>query len=439
MKQYHMNTRIFTWCVACLIPVLLWGCAGEEKGGNDGSLEGLTSVADTPDLSYEVPEQVPGILTDMSGYETKNRKVVIFHGKKLPEHFEVVNAITGKTVFTGDVTEQEYSADTDEYNGYGDFSSLETAGEYYIQSDLLGSSYSFVIRENLYEEAFQDTFAVLSDEKIRKEADTEELCNAVAAMLLSYELYPHAYEDGIFSEPNEIPDVLDEAALMIAELSVKQDTETGRVGEITDCYSGVLAKFSYLYQKYDSTYATECLKAADLAWRYTDANQEEQSVTQHFFAAAELYRATGQYKYHQAAKEDGNKIVKQGRFEDDYALYGTVTYLSTKRKVDVNLCTGLMKQLMSMAEEIINEAKNSFYLAAGEKEDIRGILSRMMLLSVADFISTNQEYAVIIENQYHYLNGRNPWSKDYLQEAGSRDRGYLLMMLSQMLQAELEY
>ena len=63
----------------------------------------------------------------------------------------------------------------------------------------------------------------------------------------------------------------------------------------------------------------------------------------------------------------------------------------------------------------------------------------MMLLSVANYISTNQEYAVVIENHYHYLCGRNPWAQDLLQEADLQQRGYLLMMLSQMLQADLVY
>ncbi len=437
MKRYCIYTCIF---ILCIISVCLWGCSRYTGVGTNQPKEtGIQGLEEVPDLSYDVPEQVPGILTDMSGYETQNRKVVMFHGKKLPEQFHVVDVHTGEVVFTADLTEKAYSTNTDEYNSYGDFSALQTPGEYYIQCELLGRSYSFVIRENLYEEVFSEAFLALSDAELRKETDASLLCNAAAAMLLSYELYPQAYGDGIFSEPNEIPDVLDEVALMIAQLSKIQDTQTGKVGEITDSYAGVLAKFSYLYQNYDSTYATECLKAADLAWKYTASEQEERSREQHFFAAAELYRATGQYKYHQEAKECASLILEQESFPDDYALYGAVTYLSTKRKVDVGICTELMQMIMSMAEDIINSSKASFYAGYGEKEDLQGILSRMMLLSVADFISTNQEYAVIIENQYHYVNGRNPWSENLLEDANLQHKGYLLMSLSQMLQADLSF
>lgn len=437
MKRYCIYTYIF---ILFILSTCLSGCSRFTGiGTNEPEEGGIQSLEDVPDLSYDVPKQVPGILTDMSGYETQNRKVVLFHGKKLPEQFNVVDAQTGEVVFTADLTEKAYSTNTDEYNSYGDFSALQVPGEYYVQCELLGRSYSFVIREDLYEDAFSEAFSTLSDTELRKETDASLLCNAAAAMLLSYELYPQAYGDGLFSEPNGIPDVLDEVALLIAQLSKLQDTQTGKVGEITDNYAGILAKFSYLYQNYDSTYATECLKAADLAWKYTVSEQEELSREQHFFAAAELYRATGQYKYHQEAKECALLILKQEVFPDDYALYGAVTYLSTKRKVDVDICTELMRTIMSMAENIINSSKASFYAGYGEKEDLQGSLSRMMLLSVADFISTNQEYAVIIENQYHYLNGRNPWSENLLEDANLQHRGYLLMILSQMLQADLSF
>lgn len=413
------------------------GCGGP---GNTLHKDGPQSLEETPDLSYEVPgEQLPKIMTDVSGYETKNRKLAIFQGKNLPDRFDVVRADTGEVVYTAELGEKEYSTNKDEYNSYGDFSRLRTPGEYYIRCDKLGMSYSFVIQDDLYQTSFEETFARLSDGEERKETDAEELCNTAAIMLLSFELYPQVYEDGIRYEPNEIPDVLDEVALMIAQLSEKQDTQSGRVENITDCYAGVLAKFSYLYQKYDSVYATECLKAADLAWQYTVSTKAEDSVESHFFAAAELYRATGQDKYHMEAKTCAAKLLKKGALANDHALYGAVTYLATKRKVDVDLCTELMKSIMSEAEEIINSAKASFYLAADEQGEVQKILFDMMLLSVADYISTNQEYAVIIENQYHYLHGRNPWSKNLLNEGTLQDKGYLLMTLSQMLQADLEY
>ena len=40
--------------------------------------------------------------------------------------------------------------------------------------------------------------------------------------------------------------------------------------ESSRAFAMVLSKFSYLYQYYDTEYATACLTAADRAWKYAE-------------------------------------------------------------------------------------------------------------------------------------------------------------------------
>ena len=67
--------------------------------------------------------------------------------------------------------------------------------------------------------------------------------------------------------------------------------------EATIHYAATMAKFSYLYQSYDREFATLCLQASDRAYRYAENYLADVSDRQYFFAAAELYRATGGYQF----------------------------------------------------------------------------------------------------------------------------------------------
>lgn len=427
MKKWILAAGLF-WTVLCLS-----GCMPEPEIEPEEE-EIFHGMESSPVLSYGIPQQIPGILTDMSGYEQENRKTVLFRGKEIPEEFDVIDSRTGKKVMTGQITNIVYLPRVNEYYGTGDITDLKTPGEYSLQCELLGSSYSFPVSEDLYEKEFNGLLIGFSDENVIREAATEELCNCLSVLLLSYEIGPDAYGDGMIFETNGVPDLLDEAALLASVLSERQDMETGQVEECTKPYAGAMAKFSYLYQDYDNEFATECLKLADLAWQYP----EEENTGGYFFAAAELYRASGRREYRQKVEKTGNEILESGDFPDDYALCGAMTYLSTKRSVDVELCTLLMKKMMSVAEEIIDTAKENRYPDANEGEKKQEILSETALLSVGNFISRNREYAVIIEDKYHYMRGRNPWSEDYLKDADLKDKSYFLMVLCQMLQAGLE-
>lgn len=274
--------------------------------------------------------------------------------------------------------------------------------------------------------------------------------NVLANLLLAYELYPEAFSDetGIPESGNRIPDILDEIKYETDWMFKMQDSTTGGVYsevvmkgqeeaaylsrqdffvepvtlQATAAFAAVMAKFGYIYQAFDKSYATECLRAADRAWKFLENSRNGEEVEQRFFAAAELYRATGYSSYRKPVEE----YLKQGVYKEldlDGALWGCVTYLSTKQSVDVELCGSIMKQLMNGAEEISEEARKSQYLTAGNREQDNNdqLLHQMMRLTVVDHIIANHEYETVIENHLHYLLGRNSKAISYLDDAGEKN------------------
>ncbi|SFU73809.1 glycoside hydrolase family 9 protein [Butyrivibrio sp. INlla21] len=274
-------------------------------------------------------------------------------------------------------------------------------------------------------------------------------CKIAEDFLLAFEMNGAAFSDdmGIPESGNAIPDILDEVKYEADWLLKMQDPKTGGVygAAVTDSSKGgelftypvyvtpismeatigfasTMAKFSYIYQQYDSGYATTCLKAADRAWTCYFNNQKSGDSTAAFKAAAQLFRATGSERYEDVlnlyfSKNDFEKLFD----EDEDVFLGSVTYLSTSQNVDVNRCGVLMKMLMKKSEKIASDASQSSYLVTkvGEEDFIK-MLYDMRCLSVTDHIIYNHEYTTIIENHVHYLMGMNPEAMNYVTEGTER-------------------
>lgn len=187
-------------------------------------------------------------------------------------------------------------------------------------------------------------------------------------------------------------------------------------------FAATIAKFSYLYQNYDRDFATQCLKAADRAYRYAEQYLNDVLPEEYFHAAAELYRATGALHY----RDEVHRYLNSGNeldLDNDYVFWGCVVYISTKQQVDVNACETIIEKMLSDVEQISYDSKKSKYLTEGNREQDNNceLLRKMVRLAVVDHIITNHEYMMVLENHLHYFLGRNPACISYIDDVGSRN------------------
>lgn len=487
------------------IGLLISGCTTEYNGQINNENAEVLSMNDTPDLSYEVPVSVPHILIDQVGYTTSGRKTAIFRGSELPDEFEVVDSGTGEVVFSGKVKPKERATEAGDLIGYADFTELAEEGSYYIRGSIFGRSYDFDIADDVYDEVFTSAIDVLGNTQTKKinvsfsrvqseqpekilqggwitdvfgNQDLKAASEVMMTAMAAYELYTHSFmvkdEAGV-EDTTQIPQILVYLKQQADWMQLLQDDKTGGVyagivvknnksvptyemaaidETATASFAATMAKFSYIYKKYDQQYASQCLKAADRAWKYInkqqwadDENRQEAPEAIMFSAAVELYRASGWNTYHLYAK----KIMETNPTITDtpWATYGSVTYLTTRHAVDRKCCEILMKQLMSCAEDISAGARAGAYLTEGDAEltNTKELLWNMVILSIADYVITNHEYATVIENHLHYFFGCNPGAVCLVQEdgcdsvseygAGIQDNiklnAYHIFMLSQIM------
>ncbi len=404
---------------------VLAGC-GEQAVPDEGKspYAEVVSMEETPVIDYQIPTFLPNILVDMEGYCLGEKQTAALKGSRLPEEFFLVDASTGETVYIGEVEEIAYNKELGFYTGHADFEEYIEPGEYYLQCDVIGRSYSFRIEEGLYEGLFEETYEQLCEECANDALDARE----AVTLLQVYEWYAQVFPD---ADDNRIPDVLETIRGWIARREESSEPSAEEA-----LYAALLAKFSYAYQKYDFQYATECLQRASTVLSRVPATTGRDADS--FLALTELYRATGLAVYrNQIAEYESFFENNSSYLEEQEYLYGAMTYLATRQKVDVELCDTFMSGLMDRAEEISNRYEKMTHPVTAKNNGSADLLKNASIISCANFCMNNYQYTNICEEFLHYLMGRNRESVDFYESDENRT-GYLLLLAGLAAKSEQE-
>lgn len=427
--MFHRSKAVI--CMLLSGVLLLSGCSATQKANRVVKLD--KDVADecrdwgmTPEFAYEIEAKQPGITVDMQGYETDAVKAAVLSGSRIPDTFSIIDRNTADVVYTGTIQHKENQS------GYAVFTDFNKAGTYRVQCMYLGQSYDFTIKDDLYAEHMKEALDYMADSATGEQGlllsseqkTVTDSCHLMVKMLQAYELYGEriqASEGGerfltlLSTEAQWLLTMQDTSgAAYESSDSVGESIDPQEALRRTALYSGVMSKFGYAYRNEDKAFATTCLKASDRAWKYVIANKMDSGSPELFFAATELFRATGLATYRNYIKAFANAGLPDADAMDDITFYAGVTYLSTKKGVDKSICAQLMKTISAMGERISQKSREGAYLTISDNPD--EILDDMEVIAVVNHIITNHEYRTVMENHLHYLLGRNPQNQDLRQK-----------------------
>ncbi|MEF2967651.1 glycoside hydrolase family 9 protein [Paenibacillus sp. M1] len=298
---------------------------------------------------------------------------------------------------------------------------------------------------------------------------------AVADLLLAYELYPQAFREPLPlpESGGGMPDVLHECRYELDWLFKMQDERTGGAfhklttkqfpgldvmpeddladlyflpvsATATGCFAGVMAMAARVYRPFDGEFADRCLAAAERAWRWLADHPDAPGFTnpgdvgtgeygdnldldERYWAAAELFRTTGDEAYHReflvlAAQQ----FPKYDLGWANMGAYGTIAYLFGDRaKADPALYGRLLDGLIAEAERFAAiSASDSYGISLTPTDYSWGsnmvVLNRAMLLLLAYHLGGSKKYEVIALDHIHYLIGRNALDISYVTGFGDR-------------------
>lgn len=417
-KMYHFFRLRKTLAVpgVAAMCLCLAGCAVGAAGqpGEAGvSYEAVGGMEETPVIEYTAPVQLPNILIDRRGYSASDLKTAAVKAKELPETFSLVNAETGEEVYSGSIDRKSFSREQDCYMGYADFSQVKEPGRYYVKCGGLGKTYSFIVREQFYQELFEETY----EQVMAHCADNRMSVSEAVKLLEAYECYKELFPD---HNNNDIPDVLEQMQGLVTYME-----ENGVQEEQKALYAAFLTKFSYNYKDYHYQYASKCLQRA--ATVYGELPPGNERDADRFFALTELYRSTGLNTYRWAIPGYREYLEEHTEYLDEEGYYfGSMTYLMTRQRVDGTFCEFLMKHIMDRGEKISVGYWDLLHPLDANNDGEADLLKRAAELSCANFVLNNYQYTNILKDFLHYLMGKNPESVSFYEES-AQQVDYLLL------------
>lgn len=321
---------------------------------------------------------------------------------------------------------------------------------------------------------------------------------AVADLLLAYEANPDAFQIdlNVPRKDKEIPYFLEEIKGQLIWMLKMQEPISGgvyhkvtcahfpghetmpqeEVNELIVCpistmatatFAAVMAIAYEIYNKVECNFAEKCLGAARKAWEYLEETPERgfrnpQGITtgeyggdtdldERYWAAAQLFKATGEERYAQVAEKyaiqgeinlaDVEQLKKEGReeFNNERRLsftygwkgtgaYGDKAYLHalTGDKTVKNL---IKKRIIKRAEQIMAAARADGYrIYAAEEIYIWGSNMQMLMLALylrdAYEVENKPEYLAQASRYVDYCLGANPLNISYVTGYGSEYARY---------------
>lgn len=413
--------RMKVWLSICIMcSFILVSCTPSSANQKNTALsipETQDTLRLTPDFSYEVIAQKPHVLVDQLGYLPDHKKIFFVLGEELTEEFSIRHGLTGETVYTGVLRRAGKSGKTGKTIYIGDFSDLNVNGLYLVNQKEVGDSKSFYINKLVYRDVSLRLYDKIEEYEFEK---TSELCYCLSNIMLTNEIYKDTMENKSFLKEQ------------ISKLLLQQEEKTGAVCEnmsntqntgrdISLCataeFAGVMAQYYYNYKDDDFDFSVSCLNAATRAYRYIEKYRDNTDIDTWYFASAELYRITGQYKYRAAIKEYDEYPEELRNISDcDFTMLGDIAYLTTTYRADLQRCQDIMDNYMDIAQNISEQSlKEHYYVTEDiEKTDQKKLLQDMMVLGIVNYVLSGREYAAIQENYIHYFLGRNETSTNYL-------------------------
>lgn len=294
---------------------------------------------------------------------------------------------------------------------------------------------------------------------------------AAADLILAYECNPSAFSDNQNTKDsnNGIPDVIDEARYELDWMLKMQDSKSGGVyhkvtGEnfagmvmpdkvtdqlylspisitATEDFAGVMALASRVYKDFDKDFSDRCKNAAIKAYDYVEGQSTRESFKnpegistgeypdekyrdERFWAACELYKITGNSKYHDAIKDQITKEFKKGFGWADMGYYGSYSYLTLDKSLrDEATYNKVKEDFIFNADTIVRISQSDGYFVSIKENYCWGsngaVANDAMALLLANSINPDDKYVSTAQNLLHYILGENALSTCYLTGYGT--------------------
>jgi endoglucanase len=211
----------------------------------------------------------------------------------------------------------------------------------------------------------------------------------------------------------------------------------------TGDFAAVMAVAGRVYQQNNPAFGAKCLRAAQKAWTWIEKNPnviyrnppgvatgdygDGNCADERLWAAAELFRATGDQTYQKYFLDHYTDFRKSIRSEgppswNDVGALALWTYAMGKGG-NAEAVNGIRHDSIAAADQIVKRTESNGYRTSMATTDYiwgsNGVLANYgMQLLVADALTHNPHYRETALEDLHYLLGRNTFSLSFVTRVG---------------------
>lgn len=440
-KREYSKKKSLLLFVLCVL--VLWGCQKEP------SEQPVTDSKEVVQSDYEVemehregfvgeeeyeqsftrPQVHSNIFVDLMGYAPEDKKYAYFVGDDLSETFYVMESATDQRVFEGTLIKMRNKKSEGKSVYKGDFSQITEPGVYYIQTAIIGQSYTFRIDESRYDVQYDELKTEFLDEtpekyygEMKDDGERMQVYYSFQKLATAYQFYPKSCGEDFEKKIEEHAQWL---------LTVREQVLSDREEELRE--SGERLNYAEPGKKEQQIAKEDYMFASAMAAGYTvilqtnpslagqmisQAQKAYQNATRfkltgdlQYMAAASLFRALGNYTYHavikEAYKQDAT-VAKEGYLlltkEEgllcDGKKWGNLFYMTSVKGADMTICDKQMSELMDLCGAYLSDSpQNAFGRIAGKEDS----LEQAIWLIMADYVIVSREYRNVCKEQIHSL------------------------------------
>ena len=281
---------------------------------------------------------------------------------------------------------------------------------------------------------------------------------AVGHMLYAYELFPQAYRDelNIPESGNGVPDILNECRYELEWLLKMQRRDGGVYHKVstryfapfvmpendneelllfrvshnaTAAFAASLALAYRVFKAHDASFADKMLAASVCAWNWLDANPvfepfvnppnvrsgmygDEHCEDEIFWAACELFAATGEGRYWESMRTLADKIDISEFGWRDVGGFGAICCLFAAKDLDADFVKKLRERFLAAADRFHFRYQRSGYGTALDTDEyiwgsILPVMNRAIVLICAKLLTGEDAYQAAAQAQLDYMLGMN--------------------------------
>ena len=380
--------------------------------------------------SFTRPKVNSNIFVDLMGYAPDDQKYAYFVGNDLSETFYVYESAANECVYSGKLKKMGNEKVNGKQVYKGSFSEITEPGVYYIQTAVIGQSYTFRIDENRYrmqyEELKKEFLTLTPEEYYGDHAGVEErmqIYYSFQKLVVAYQFFPESfgeeYEKKLEEHAEWLVRLRDELLAERDETQREQkwkpnyaqpeEKEKQMVSEDYRFAAAMAAGYATL-QPYNAPLAGKCLSQAQKA--YQNCVRYKLTGDVQYMAAASLFHAAGNYTYHAVIKEKYAQpetiALKPGyqNLEDDETLlceeglWGNLFYMTAVKGADMNICDRQMSEMLDLCGTWLDRVPKSAFGLVAEREESPECA---IWLTIADYIIVSREYRNVCKEQIHSL------------------------------------